>query len=127
MTSWDDPIGFVKVALWYRGATTGAQSGRASGSPCTARVEKPRRRFRGPLRSSQRQREGPSGGAGGEPPRDELFEQNGGGLGSAQGLERAARSLDERGEPVPREHRLDGLAVGVRDPREHQHRGPFAQ
>src|SRR5205809_3832973 len=75
MTSWDDPIGFVKVALWYRGATTGAQSGRASGSPCTARVEKPRRRFRGPLRSRQRQREGPSGGAGGEPPRDELLEQ----------------------------------------------------
>src|SRR2546430_10108 len=45
MTSWADPMGLVKVALWYSGATTGAQSGRASGSPCTARVEKPRRRF----------------------------------------------------------------------------------
>src|SRR5216683_133433 len=127
MTSWVDPSGLVKVVLWYRGSTTGAQSGRVSGSPCTARVEKPRRRFSGPPRSRERQREGPSGGTCREPPRDELVEQGGRRLGRPQHVERAVPPLDQRRQAVARKHGLDRLQVAVRDPREHQHRGPVPQ
>src|SRR5260370_40327606 len=109
MTSWVAPSGLVKVALWYRGSTTGAQSGRVSWSPCTARVEKPRRRFTSPLPPRERQRDGPSGRTCREPPRDELVEQSGGRLGCPQHLDRAVPPLDQRrravaGQPGP--HRI---------------------
>src|SRR5258708_28429908 len=111
MTSWVDPSGLVKVALWYRGSTTGAQSGRVSGSPCTARVEKPRRRFTSPPPSRERQREGPSGRTCREPPRDERVEQGGGRLGCPQHLERAVPPLDQRRQAVAGQHRLDRLQM----------------
>src|SRR2546425_6171981 len=85
-------MGLVKVLLWYSGVTTGVQSARASGSPCTARVEKPRRRFTaGP---GERQRDGPPRGARGEPPRPEPLGERRGPLGGAQGAGRAVGPLD---------------------------------
>src|SRR5438309_12127711 len=102
MTSWVEPMGFVKVALWYSGVTTGAQSARASGSPCTAWVEKPRRRFTGLARSRQRQRDGPRGRAHGEAPRHQLVDQRRRRLGRPQRLELAApvAPLDQGRQPV---------------------------
>src|SRR5919106_172591 len=113
MTSAVEPIGFVNVLLWYRGATTGTQSGRASGSPRTARVEKPRRRFTGGSR--ERQRDGPSGGARGEPPPDQRVEQGISRFGRAQDVQCTVGTLDQGGEPVTCQHGLDRLAVSVVD------------
>src|SRR5260370_29372781 len=113
MTSWVAPTGLVKVALWYRGSTTGAQSGRVSGSPCTARVEKPRRRFTGPLPSRERQRDGPSGRTCREPPRDELVEQGGGRLGCPQHLERAVPPLAHRRQALARQPELHHFQMPV--------------
>src|SRR5439155_7868288 len=106
-------MGLVKVALWYRGVTTGGQYARACGSPCTAWVEKPRRRFTGLARSRERERDGPCGRAHGEPPRHQVLEQRRRRLGRPQRLELAGppsvAPLDQRRQPVARQHRLDRL------------------
>src|SRR5260370_296706 len=117
MTSWVDPSGLVKVVLWYRGSTTGAQSGRVSGSPCTARVEKPRRRFSAPPGPRGRRRKVPPGVGGGGPRGEALVRRGGPRLGRPKPVGRPAPPLDQRRQAVARQHGLDRLQVAVRDPR----------
>src|SRR2546426_2885566 len=116
-------MGFVKVLLWYSGVATGAQSGRAAGSPWTARVERPGRRFT--LGSRDGQRERASREAAGEALGDELLEQLGCGGRRADGVQGAVGLLVHDRQAVPREHGLDRFAVRLRDPPAQQYRDPF--